>query len=1261
MKKLAFFILHSSFFIALALAPARAGVDLSDPDNPAYNYDATLNPWNVKDITDAVMVTGQHKIEMVPSDADSADFSYLDDNDDLQYYKISVDYGDVTIDSAYLKTGREDLSGAMGDSIAWFNGSFFSITAANSADNDEGGGAIYNNGSVVGDIIGDFYQNYVEGDVGVDAYLYGGAIYNNTGGAIGSITGNFLENYVTGDFFTFGGALHNRGVIGDMEGDFIGNYALSNNSFSAGGAIYNIGTIGGVTGVFIGNRTQSLGGGNAHGGAIYNYAPGSVIGDIIEGAFEYNGAVSADNGASGGAIYNRGQIGDMTGNFLANNFVGNYAKTLGGGAASGGAIYNDGAGAALGIIGSRFIDNYAESGTGSASGGAIYNSNGTIGGITGDNFAGNYVKSLGGGAASGGAIFNSGGTIGDIAAISGPVVFFDNYAASDAGNAAGGAIYNYAPGSVIGDIKGIFTDNSAQSLGNGSGRGGAIYNSGTIGDITGTFGNNTAVASNNSAFGGAIFNSNGTIGDITGDFMNNKAQGSGLDNVVRGGAIYNYGTGTLGIISASFTGNGAESQSASPNGGSAYGGAIYTDKGLDFSADAKDIEFTGNWTKDASRGKVYNAIFIGYIEPPSQTKVETIKFDAKTGRKITVNDQMEGGGNMVYDVLVTGAGTTYLNNFVIGAKEVRVENSTLRLGSKTYADAAAGQGQGHGLFVPAYSKTGYSNYTPGTDLILDGGFLVLDYSSAQTLRLKELTMKNESAITLLNSNKISAVGYNFYGANEIVGNMDFRGSNLSFYIPSNTATDPISTMLGVLGSVNVAGLDINVGIDGASSPFEVGDKVYLIDSLALIASDNTLKFIQGVSLIYDADLDVEEDKKLVLTVKESGATGPTDPNGPNGSGAGTLNPQTKSFSEGAIAGFAFANQAADFVASAGTSGMVKAAREAGFNGSPVGVFATAATGRSKYETGSRIEVQGTQFVGGFATSSKGAMLGGFVEYGNGKYDAFNEVEGEFNGDPLNDVTATGKMDYAGGGVMLRLGAGALYMEGALRGGVLNASYESGDLIGLQPGQIAEFEAKTQYYGGHAGLGFVFAGLMNDSEFEGSVKYISTTTNAFDAKVSSGETVKFEKMTSAHIRGTGRLTVGTGDVRPYIEGGYNYEPGTEARAEVLGKNIEAPELRGATMFGGAGVAIEGREISLILGGEYYGGLREGWGLSAMFKYRLGSTGANSSATQSQNQTQTQNQRYGSYGSYDPYGSRQNAQRTRSAEPLRYIRKTGGMYW
>ena len=150
-----------------------------------------------------------------------------------------------------------------------------------------GGGAIYNgygSASDIGYIIGDFVGNSTESNYSnTDHTTYnihlhaGGAISNDNGSKIGYIKGNFYDNHATG----VGGVIANIGsgydrpynesgritiysTIGDIEGDFYNNTAEA-----SGGAICNNSKIGDISGDFYGNTSK------IYGGAIANLPQGT--------------------------------------------------------------------------------------------------------------------------------------------------------------------------------------------------------------------------------------------------------------------------------------------------------------------------------------------------------------------------------------------------------------------------------------------------------------------------------------------------------------------------------------------------------------------------------------------------------------------------------------------------------------------------------------------------------------------------------------------------------------------------------------------------------------------------------------------------------------------------------------------------------------------------------------------------------------------------------------------------------------------------
>lgn len=139
------------------------------------------------------------------------------------------------------------------------------------------GGAIWKDHGSVENLTGDFINNHsdaIAGAIGVDQAEFNnitgnfinnssaiaGAILNTPNSVIGSINGSFYGNasidngIETGMPGTAGGAIINIAQIGNINGDFSGNYAKAENT--GGGAIFNVGLIGDLTGNFVGNYAE---------------------------------------------------------------------------------------------------------------------------------------------------------------------------------------------------------------------------------------------------------------------------------------------------------------------------------------------------------------------------------------------------------------------------------------------------------------------------------------------------------------------------------------------------------------------------------------------------------------------------------------------------------------------------------------------------------------------------------------------------------------------------------------------------------------------------------------------------------------------------------------------------------------------------------------------------------------------------------------------------------------------------------------------
>ncbi len=294
------------------------------------------------------------------------------------------------------------------------------------------------------------------------------------------------------------------------------------------------------------------------------------------------------------------------------------------------------------------------------------------------------------------------------------------------GNSAtnnGGAIYvQYGNNSLI---NGVFIGNTSLA------HGGAVANAATLDSIEGLFIGNSA-----KQFGGAVFNnSNNYIHSIEGIFIANQSLDVKDDSLSTpylpgGGAIFNGDRGVIDSIDASFIGNTANhaggalinrgfinalngifvGNSAMDGGGALYnfsasngeqaqiyaldasfinnkttgatgaGGAIWTNRDLDFQADNRVNIFSGN--TDSSG---YNAI---YVDDSNHDLFVSLNFAMLGTGGFIMNDSIRSNGIDFYDVNISGNNSEnnvfMLNNTISEVKTLRLENSTLRMGSTTH-------------------------------------------------------------------------------------------------------------------------------------------------------------------------------------------------------------------------------------------------------------------------------------------------------------------------------------------------------------------------------------------------------------------------------------------------------------------------------------------------------------------------------------------------------------------------------------------------
>ena len=384
-----------------------------------------------------------------------------------------------------------------------------------------------------------------------------------------------------------------------------------------------------------------------------------------------------------------------------------------------------------------------------------------------------------------------------------------------------------------------------------------------------------------------------------------------------------------------------------------------------------------------------------------------------------------------------------------------------------------------------------------------------------------------------------------------------------------------------------------VSIMGGGTAPKAGDTLTLIrytTPVGTISNDGaTISGKKGLLLSYDF--------QLTQTANALTATALGDP---------VFSPQGKSFSEGRVAGMAFVNQGADLAAGSGMS----AAANAG-TGNGLSAFTAFQGGKSRYNTGSHVDVDGFSLMTGLAwnkeTDYGKLLLGAFFEAGLGSYDSHNSFSG------YASVKGDGDTEYYGGGILGRFdfnntGPGKIYAELSFRAGWSETDFSSGDLRDPM-GNKADYDSGAAYYGAHLGLGYLW-NITDSSSLDLYSKYFWTHQDSDNVSV-TGDPVKFDSADSHRWRGGARFshTLNTESglsLTPYIGAAYEHEFDGKAKASVYGYSIDAPDLTGGTGMGEVGLSFKPSAqsgLSLDLAVQGYTGVREGVTGSLQLKFEF----------------------------------------------------------
>ncbi len=411
--------------------------------------------------------------------------------------------------------------------------------------------------------------------------------------------------------------------------------------------------------------------------------------------------------------------------------------------------------------------------------------------------------------------------------------------------------------------------------------------------------------------------------------------------------------------------------------------------------------------------------------------------------------------------------------------------------------------------------------------------------------------------------------FNVYGnADTLTGDLNGAGKNVNFYLSDTTA--PNATALTVTGAADLTDSNVKVGITGSSSPLKKEDQVILVDAASGITgvpANQTGVGMHGLLLAYDFDLSVVG-SQLLATVTKAGLT-----------------EESKAFLEGRASSLAALSQGSDFVTQQAMESAINAATAR--EDKSFALFTAFGGGKSRYETGSHVDVTGFNALVGLSHAvsifNADFVLASFVEYGTGSYNSYNSfASGRLKG--------SGDTDYMGIGAMGRwLGKNNTYIDASLRGGKVSTDFKGNVFFA---DRAATYDYDTFYFGGHFGMGYLMD-ASDDFKLDLYARYILTRQNGKNVTISSGDRLHFDPSLSSRVRVGARADLFNTDAwRPYIGAALDYEFNGKANATAYGMHWDAPSLKGASGVGEVGLTWLRGDWTFGAGLEGYVGQRQG---------------------------------------------------------------------
>ena len=303
--------------------------------------------------------------------------------------------------------------------------------------------------------------------------------------------------------------------------------------------------------------------------------------------------------------------------------------------------------------------------------------------------------------------------------------------------------------------------------------------------------------------------------------------------------------------------------------------------------------------------------------------------------------------------------------------------------------------------------------------------------------------------------------------------------------------------------------------------------------------------------------------------------------------------QSKSYVETQMATLAMVASGADLLANAGFTNAAQAvqdAKDSGDSGRSMVPYAAANYGSMRQESGSHVDVKGSNFNIGFAKEVKNGsgklLFGPMIEYGHGNYDSY-----------LDDgTTGSGTAQNYGIGMMARqTNDNGFYYEGSVRYGKVTSDYSSSNVLA---GKDVSYDNSAKYWGAHVGVGKLQK-LGGDNAIDLYGKLFYTNQGSSSVNI-NGDTLDFSSVKSKRSRIGFRYIHGTSKVRSVYAGlAWQYEFDGAAYATANGLSTPSPSVKGSSGMLELGVLIapKASPVSFDLGVSGWTGKQKGYSLNA----------------------------------------------------------------